>query len=278
MLRLRSKMMLGQPVNQEFESLWGHKFMDITPIKTEKITPGALLHSILDHYLPPLQEKDIVVVTSKIVSICQGRVIKNDGKVDKYDLIRREAQYYLEEGSFAKYGIILTVKDQTLIASSGIDESNGDGYFVLWPKEPHQVAANIWQYLRKKFNLKSLGVLITDSHTTPLRWGTTGIGLAWCGFQALKDYIGTPDIFGRKLQVTKASILDGLAAAAVVTMGEGNEQTPLALIRRARFVNFMNRPPTAREVKSLQISLKQDIYAPLIDSPKWRRGGARSQV
>ena len=227
--------------------------------------------TLLDTYVPPLQEKDIVIITSKIVSICQGRVVKNDDMIDKYQLIRREADAVIEDEKLKRLGVVLTIKDQILIPNAGIDESNGNGYFILWPKDVHKTATGVWRHLRAKHNLKHLGVIITDSHTTPLRWGTTGMGLAWCGFAALKDYIGRPDIFGRNLRVTKANILDGLAAAAVLTMGEGNEQTPLAVVRDAIFVSFQQRPPTKAEIAGLRISLGDDIFSPMLTKVEWKQ-------
>lgn len=248
--------------------------MIITPIKTKPVVVGDTMESLLDTYIPTLRERSVVVITSKIISICQGDVIKQTKDVNKRDLIRKQSEYYLDDAANDAYGIVLTINNDTLIASSGIDESNGDGYLILWPKEPQDSAQKIWQYLRDKFHLKNLGIIISDSHTTPLRWGTSGIGIAWAGFDPLKNYIDTPDIFGRKLHVTKSSILDGLAASAVVTMGEGNEQTPIAVITNVPFVTFCDHPPTPEETAALGISKEEDIYAPLINSPKWKKGGA----
>lgn len=245
--------------------------MIVTAYKTGKITAGARLFPILDQYLPELSEEDIVVITSKIVSICQGRVVANDGTTDKYALILSEADAVIEDEKLKRLGVILTIKDDILISNAGIDESNGNGYFILWPKDIHKIAADVWQYLRKKYKRKHIGVIITDSHTTPLRWGTTGMGLAWAGFEALNNYIGTPDIFGRNLRVTKASILDGLSAAAVVSIGEGNEQTPLAVIRDTSFVTFQDRPPTKSEIAGLQITLGEDIFSPLLTAVRWKQ-------
>jgi F420-0:gamma-glutamyl ligase len=61
--------------------------MKITPIKTKKVEIGDKLFDILDESLPQLKENDVVVVTSKIISITQGRVLKNNGKIDKTELI-----------------------------------------------------------------------------------------------------------------------------------------------------------------------------------------------
>src|SRR3989344_4037822 len=132
--------------------------MIVTTYKTSKISVGDTLHSILDQYLPVLQERDVVVITSKIVSICQGQVINNDGTIDKHDLIHKEAEYYIDPEA-TQYDVTLTIKQGTLIASSGIDESNSDKYFILWPLEPHKSAQEIWNYLKKKHNLKKLGVI-----------------------------------------------------------------------------------------------------------------------
>ncbi len=247
--------------------------MIVTPYKTPKITAGANLLDVLDANLPKIMEKSVVVVTSKIVSICEGSVIKNDGSVDKRNLIHKEAQFYMEEECLPKYGIILTIKNDMLIASAGIDESNGNGYFILWPKDATASAITIWNHLRARDHIKQVGVIIADSRTVPLRWGTLGVGIGWCGFDPLNNYIDSPDIFGRNLHVTKASVLDGLAAAAVLVMGEGNEQTPIAVIADVPMVHFQTHPPTKEEIKALRISVKEDIYSPLTNSKKWQKGG-----
>ncbi len=247
--------------------------MIITAYKTSKVSIGDALFSILDQYLPVLQEKDIIAITSKIVSICQGRVIKKDGSIDKHDLIHQEAEYYIDPKNTTQYDLTLTIKQGTIIGNSGIDESNGNGYFILWPLKPHKSAQEIWQYLKKKHNLHKLGVIITDSRITPLRWGTIGVGIAWCGFEPLNSYIGHPDIFGKNLKMTKLSILDGLAASAVVAMGEGDEQTPIAVIKNTDFVVFQDNVPTQYEIEALKIDRKDDIYGPLVNSPKWKKGG-----
>lgn len=244
--------------------------MIVKAYKTHKIRVGDNLFKILDKYLPRLKEKDVVVITSKIVAICQGRVVKNDGKITRFELAKKEAQYYLPE-KYITYGVHLTVTNNVLIASAGIDESNGGGNWVLWPKNPMSEARKIWEYLRKG-KIKKLGVVITDSKLTPLRRGITGFGVAWCGFKPLKDYIGTPDIFGHNLKVTKTNIVDSLAASAVTVTGEGNEQTPLAVIKDVPFVKFVNRSPTKEEINEMTISLEDDIYAGLLTSVKWEKG------
>jgi putative folate metabolism gamma-glutamate ligase len=247
--------------------------MQVYPVRTDIVKSGDRLADILDKSLPPLTENSVVAVTSKIVSICEGRMVPNDGSVDKRTLIHEEADQYLEDPEYYdKYHISLTVKDSHLIASSGIDESNGNGYFILWPENPQASAVGIWNYIRSRYHLKNLGVIITDSHTTPLRWGVTGVGLGWCGFKALKPYIGKPDLFGRSFKFVNGSVIDGLAAAAVLVMGEGSEQTPLAVISDLTFVEFSDTPPADTDVKKMKIALEDDIYAPLLSNAGWKKG------
>ncbi len=248
--------------------------MNITPLKTHPITAGQQsLEQILDQHLPSLSEGSILAVTSKIISLCQGRVVPV-AEIDKQSLVTKHADYYLPPES-NNYGVTLTITDNILIPSAGIDESNANGSYILWPEAVQKVANQTRIYLKKRFNLKQVGVLITDSKTTPLRWGTTGISLAHSGFAALKDYIGQPDIFDRPMHMTKANLADALAAAAVLVMGEGNEQTPLAVIETVPFIDFQNRPPTKVELAALRIDMADDIYAPLLTAVEWRKGQSK---
>jgi len=236
--------------------------MKIIEVKTTKITPGKFkLTEVLDKYLLRFQENSILAVTSKIVSICEGSIAKN---TDKHDLVKKEADLMMV-GFNNKYGMDLTIKNNILIPNSGIDESNGNGYFILWPKDPYKSAKEIWTYLKKRFKLKKVGVIITDSKTTPLKWGTTGTSIAHYGFSALNNYIGEKDIFGRKLSFTKANIADGLGAACVLAMGEGKEQTPICIVEDVPFVDFTIKK------ENLTISIEEDLYAPLLTSVKWKK-------
>jgi len=248
--------------------------MTVTSYRTKAVAVGDSLEEILAVCLPKLNEGDIVVVTSKIVSICEGSVVKNDGRVFKEALIKKEADLFIDDPKTSAYHVILTINHNTLIANAGIDESNGNGSFILWPQNPAKSSAGLWLFLKNRYQLKKLGVIITDSRLIPMRWGTLGVGLAWCGFSPLKNYIGAPDIFGHKLRMTKASVIDGIAASAVIVMGEGNEQTPLAVVSDIPFVTFMDRPPTTGEIKEMQIRKEDDIYGPLTNSSKWKKGGA----
>lgn len=245
--------------------------MVVKAYKTHRIEAGENLFGILDRYLPKLSEKNVVVITSKIISLYQKRVVKNDGKVTKIELSQKEADLFLPD-KYVKYGVKLTITNNTLIASAGIDESNAHGYFVFWPKDPMGEARKIWKYLRSKHSINELGIVISDSHGMILRRGLTGFGLSWCGFEPLRDYIGKPDIFGKIMNVSKSNLVDGLAESAVLEMGEGSEQTPIAVIRDVKFVKFVNRPPLKKEINEMILTPENDIYSSLLTSVKWEKG------
>ena len=248
--------------------------MKVTAVRTKKITPKDTdIFKILDRYLLRLKDRSVVAVTSKILGITEGNVVKI-GEGDKDTIIIQEAEYYLPRSS-SKYNIILTIKRNAINFSSGVDESNSKGYYVLWPKDPQNSANKIREHLAKKHKKKNIGVIITDTASVPLRWGQRGVFvLAHSGFSALNSYIGKPDIFGKPLKMTSASISDALGTAAVLVMGEGAEQTPLAVIEDIPFVKFKQRNPTKKELLKLQMPLKDDLYAPLLKAVKWRKGGA----
>jgi len=245
--------------------------MRVQSIKTHKITDDRDLLALLDRYIPSLQEHSVLVITSKIVSICQGRLVPV-GSIDKQTLIEQEADLFLLRSS-SRYHVSLTIKDNLLIPSSGIDESNAFGQYVLWPTDVQGVANQVRAHLCQRFSRRHLGVIVTDSKTTPLRWGVTGVTIAHSGFRAVNDQIGQPDIFGRHLEMTKVNVADALAAAAVLVMGESSEQTPLAVIDELPFVAFQDRDPTPEELEQRWISLEDDLYAPLLQAVDWQKGG-----
>jgi putative folate metabolism gamma-glutamate ligase len=248
--------------------------MKVTTYKTNKITVGNDLFKTLDTYLPHIEERTIIIITSKIISLSQNDVVKNDGTVDKKELIKKQADWYFIDKNLETFGTVIpTITNGVLIANAGIDESNADGYFICWPTKLDRTTETIWEYARKKHNIKELGIIITDSRLAPLRYGTQGVGIAWCGFEALQDYRGKPDIFGEPLKMTQKNILDGFAGATVVLMGEGEEQTPLATITDIPFVVFQDRLPTKEEKELLKIDKENDIYGKLLTSVKWEKGG-----
>lgn len=243
--------------------------MKINTYKTHRVTPKDSLFQLIDTYIQKLKERSILVVTSKIISLCEGSIVEKNEVESKEALIKQSADAYLDHEVLNPYSIQFTLKNNMLVLSAGIDESNGGGIYILYPKNIQQSATSIWDYIRSRDKLQNVGVLITDSHTTPMRRGVVGMGLGWCGFQPLYSYIGKSDCFGHPLRVTIKNNLDGLAAAAVFCMGEGNEQTPFAIVTEAPNIEFQLAPPTSDELEKLSISLDEDVYAPLLKNGRW---------
>lgn len=245
--------------------------MIIRPIKTDKITTRDNdLFKILDRHLHSFKEDSVLVITSKIVSICEGSTLPTEG-VDKRKLMAERSELFLNPSSGK--GRIFSMIKGFLVSSAGIDESNGDGKYIFWPKDPQRDANRIRRYITKRFSVKNAGVIITDSRTIPFRRGVTGMSIAYSGFLPLNDRRGESDIFGRKIKSVMANVIDGLAIAAVTVMGEVGEQTPLAVIEDVPFVRFKKVNPSKKEVEFMQVKPEDDVYTPFFKKVKWKKGG-----
>ncbi len=231
------------------------------PIKTKKILPPQEdIFPILAKELEgKIRENDVLLITSKILGIHQGNCLPIEG-TDKDELIKKESDQYISRDLCPNKNAILTIKDNTLIPSAGIDESNSNGYFVMYPQNTQKLLAEIREFLCQKFSIKNLGIIATDSHSIPLRWGVMGVSIGFSGLKPFIEKAGTPDIFGRKLQFTRVNVVDSLASLGVVIMGEANEQTPLLIIRGANFAEFTNQD----FYDDFIIAREDDMFAPIL--------------
>lgn len=235
--------------------------LEFIPVKTRVVRPPK---DEIDDIIDSLEVKDgdIIFITSKIMGIHQGRT-RRIGEVSKEELIRAEAERYLEyENKEGGFNVNLTVAHGVLIPAAGIDESNADGYYVLWPEKIDEFCREIREKLVRKFGLKQLGVVATDSHTTPLRWGVTGIAIGLSGIEPAKDIRGEEDIFGRKMKLTKVDMIDPLAAMAVNVMGEASERVPIVIARGETKIEFSE----TGSMEGFKIEPEMDLYRPLIEA------------
>jgi len=249
--------------------------MIIIPIKTRILEPPQDdLLSAIKKALPRLKEKTVLVITSKVVSIGEGRCIPISQFPDKDELIKKEADLYLPREATPHGWVMHTIKHNIFIPSAGIDESNADKHYILWPKNPKKTAKALWQWARKTYHVHDIGIIISDSHSIPLRRGMMGFALSYYGFRPLKEYRGTRDLFGREMKMTQTNFPDALASAAVLTMGEGKESTPVAIIRDIPDIKFTARPyHSPQPHSSFEIKTKEDLYYPLLSSVPWKKGG-----
>ncbi|HSX43564.1 MAG TPA: coenzyme F420-0:L-glutamate ligase [Candidatus Saccharimonadales bacterium] len=246
--------------------------MLVTPLRTDVITPGShTLEGVLDTAIAELLEGSIVAVSSKIISLCENRVVPLES-TDRDTLIEQESDIYLP-ADYSPYGHHFTIARGTLVGSAGVDVSNGAGTYVLWPANPQADANRIRTHLQQRFGLMQLGVIVTDSVSQFLRLGAVGTCLAYSGFLPVKSYVGESDLFGRKLAVERANVAEGLAAAAVLAMGEGAEQTPVCILSDLPFVSFNADDPSEDELESTTVRLQDDLFAPFFLPAPWRKGG-----
>lgn len=236
--------------------------MQVMPIRTRVFREGEDLFKFLDETLPSIRDRSIVAVTSKIVALSEGRTVIIENDRTKEEWIQRESEYTVR-GKYAW----LSLKDGVVLSSAGIDESNANGKLILLPQDSFRSAENIRAYLQKRFGVKDIGIIVTDSRAVFLRAGAMGIAIGYAGFCGLKEYRGKPDIFGRKLQFERVDVADSLAASAVLTMGEGDEQRPIAVIEDApvEFVEHISR-------NELRIDIEEDLYRPFFSQFPFRDG------
>ncbi len=224
--------------------------MEVSAIKTLIFREGENLQDFIVRHIKKISEKSVLVITSKIIALSENRTA--DAK-DKKKLIISESDFAMP----TKY-VWLTIKDGQVMAAAGIDESNANGKLILLPKDSYKSAKEIRKFLQKEYKVKDLGILITDSRTIPLRAGIIGMAVGYAGFKGVKDYRGKSDIFKRKFEFSRVDVADGLAASAVLAMGEGNEQQPLAVIQNPP-IEFCEKVSH----KELHIDPKEDMYRPL---------------
>jgi dihydrofolate synthase / folylpolyglutamate synthase len=247
--------------------------MKVTAYKTPLIKAKDDLFQVIADAIPFLPEKSVVVVASKIVSTCENRFVKKitGDREEKHQLVRQEAELYTDPHS-SKYDLMLTVHRNWMFVNAGIDESNADNQYILWPKDPQQSVNEIWHFLREHYNVKEVGVTMSDSTSIPLNWGVMGHAIAHCGFEQLKSYIGKPDLFGRNMKMEQVNMAQGVTVAAVLEMGEGNESTPLAVVRDITDIVFQDHPPTDDELAALRVELEDDVFAPILTKAEWKKG------
>lgn len=229
----------------------------IVGLKSKIITGNDSVMACLETSLNQhdLKEGDIVVVTSKVVAITQGRTSKASSPEEFEKLVKEESDIFL--GGEQVY---LTKKNNIFIPWAGIDRSNApEGEVVLWPEKPFEAAYSLLQMLKETYGLKKLGVIISDSTCMPLRRGVTAIALGYAGFKGVNDLRGKKDLHGKEMQVSQQNMADMISVAAHLVMGESDESMPFALVRGAK-VQFTDEKPDPREPTILQ---EECLFKPL---------------
>jgi coenzyme F420-0:L-glutamate ligase/coenzyme F420-1:gamma-L-glutamate ligase len=177
----------------------------------------------------PLQDRDVVIVTQKIVSKAEGAMAAVDPNdpLSHKPLVERESRRILRRRGQL---IISETRHGFVCANAGIDLSNvARGEAALLPEDPDRSARRIRDGIRGTTGV-SVGVIVSDTFGRPWRRGVTDVAIGACGIVAVLDLRGTHDAYGRELQVTEVCIVDELAGAADLVMGKSTG-VPVAVIR-----------------------------------------------
>ncbi len=242
--------------------------MELIPIKIKKILPPKddLLAKIIQSSFKP-KTGDVVCISSKVIAIHEGQCVGGGNRTTKETLAKKIADKYVELTYAQNRRALFTITQGILIRTAGIDESNGNGYFILWPKDPHDSAIFFKRAIEKHYKIKLQGVVVTDSYSVPLRRGASGFALGWAGISPIKDYRGTKDVFGRKIKITVANVVDALASAATLVMGESGASTPLCVVRG---INLPKEKKNASVLDQMPVPPEDDIFSRFILSQKWK--------
>jgi coenzyme F420-0:L-glutamate ligase/coenzyme F420-1:gamma-L-glutamate ligase len=170
-----------------------------------------------------LQDGDVVVVTQKVVSKAEGRVVRGR----KEDLVAAETRRLVARRDDL---VIAETAHGFVCASAGVDESNVPrGFVSLLPQDPDGSAGRIREALGRAAGVE-VAVVISDTFGRPWRRGLVNVAIGAAGLPALVDLRGSSDMYGRPLEVTVVALADEAAAAAGLVMGKA-EGVPAAVIR-----------------------------------------------
>ncbi len=213
-----------------------------------------------------LKDRDIVVVTHKIVSKAEGQVVglsevvpgrrakglaKAEGKDPRLmELVLRESTRVVRSG----HGVVITeTKHGFVCANSGVDQSNmGKGFASLLPADSDLSARRIRRILEDRTG-RHLAVVVTDTFGRPWRRGQTDVAIGCSGIDPLVSFRGKVDKFGYALKVTEPAVVDEVAAAAELVMGK-LDRVPVAVVRGVRYAEGESG------VKSLIMQRERDLF------------------
>jgi coenzyme F420-0:L-glutamate ligase / coenzyme F420-1:gamma-L-glutamate ligase len=221
------------------------------------ITPGSdlgiTIYEALQAQQLTLQQGDILVVTQKIVSKVEGRMV-NPGEVEPSEFARMAALDSKKDAHHLEvvlresrrivrmdHGVLIAeTKHGFICANAGVDESNvnGEHQLTLLPLDPDRSARELRTRLQKltgEGDAFDIAIIISDTWGRPWRNGQVNMAIGVAGMEPIVDYRGQRDPYGYELQVSAIAVADELAAAAELVMGK-IERIPVALIRGYRYI------------------------------------------
>lgn len=213
--------------------------MVVSPVRgIGEVRPGDDLPAVVAEacaYAGGLVDHDVVVVTSKVVSKAEGRLVAIDeaDPAAKAALVASESRRVLRRRGEL---VIAETRHGFVCANAGVDLSNTEaGVAALLPKDPDRSARSLRTVLCRRFGLDVLGVVVSDTFGRPWRVGLTDVALGVAGFGPVLDHRGRFDTAGRELNVTEVAVADEIAAAAELVMTK-TAGVPVAVVRGLRLV------------------------------------------
>ena len=205
--------------------------IEILPVTgLPEFRPGDDLAAAISAAAPWLRDGDVVVVTSKVVSKCEGRIVAAPADPDERDALRRRLIDAEAVRVLARRGRTLITENKLGLvqAAAGVDGSNiGATELALLPEDPDGSAARLREALR---GCADVGVVITDTMGRAWRNGQTDAAIGSSGVPVLYAYAGVHDAHGNELLVTEVAVADEIAAAADLVKGKLTA-VPVAVIR-----------------------------------------------
>ncbi len=218
-----------------------------------------------------VQDHDVIVIAQKIFSKAEGRILaledvipsrkakrlsKVTGKDARFvEMVLRESKTILK----ASQEILLVRDCRGLVCiNAGIDKSNveGEENFSLLPENPDLSARKCRNGLRRLTG-KDVAVIVTDSYSRPFRRGQVNFAIGVSGIDVFRDYRGKKDLFGHVLRVKNVAVVDEIAAAAELLVGQGAEAIPVVIVRGLKEPFRMERD---RDISELIISEDEDLF------------------
>ncbi|HPX37292.1 MAG TPA: coenzyme F420-0:L-glutamate ligase [Mycobacterium sp.] len=205
--------------------------IEILPVTgLPEFRPGDDLAAAIASAAPWLRDGDVVVITSKVVSKCEGRIVAAPADPDERDALRRKLVDQEAVRVLARRGRTLITENRLglIQAAAGVDGSNvGTTELALLPVDPDASAARLRAALRERADV---GVVITDTMGRAWRNGQIDAAIGSAGVPVLHAYAGAHDAHGNELLVTEVAVADEIAAAADLVKGKLTAM-PVAVVR-----------------------------------------------
>ncbi len=217
-----------------------------------------------------IRNRDVIVVGQKAVSKAEGRLVDIDKVKPSKGALRIASKTGRKPGFVQvvlrdskrvvradREALIVTTKQGWTCLNAGVDKSNVEGKatYALLPKKPDSSAARLRSRIERLTGRK-IGVIICDTHSRPFRRGQVEETIGLSGLNPMVDYRGQQDLFGYQLKFKNVAIVDELASAAELVMGQGRERTPAAIIRGLKRVRFQKRATS----RSLVVAHAEDLF------------------